>query len=143
MAKAEWGDKHICAECGVRYYDLCRKPITCPKCGVVFTPEPPAKPKARRGASAASKAAASEKAKPAPGKEAKPAPEPVESEAEKTASEPEKAIAALAKAGDVVVESSGDDKEGDNLIEDPSELGEDEDDMAEVVDTSAENKEDR
>ena len=35
MAKREWGAKHICADCGVKFYDLQRKPITCPKCGSV------------------------------------------------------------------------------------------------------------
>ena len=33
MAKREWGAKHICADCGVKFYDLHRRPITCPKCG--------------------------------------------------------------------------------------------------------------
>ena len=33
MAKREWGAKHICADCGVKFYDLHRRPVTCPKCG--------------------------------------------------------------------------------------------------------------
>ena len=55
MAKREWGAKHICAECGVKFYDLHRKPIACPKCGSVIEVEtvrpsrrrPPAAPPER------------------------------------------------------------------------------------------------
>lgn len=39
MAKPEWGTKRICHGCGVRFYDLHRDPITCPKCGTEFDPE--------------------------------------------------------------------------------------------------------
>ncbi len=34
MAKREWGAKHTCTGCGVKFYDLHRKPIKCPKCGI-------------------------------------------------------------------------------------------------------------
>ena len=33
MIKAEWGVKRTCLGCGVRFYDLKRAPIVCPKCG--------------------------------------------------------------------------------------------------------------
>ena len=33
MAKREWGAKHTCMGCGVKFYDLHRRPIACPKCG--------------------------------------------------------------------------------------------------------------
>ncbi len=36
MAKREWGAKHTCADCGVKFYDLHRNPIACPKCGSVI-----------------------------------------------------------------------------------------------------------
>jgi len=36
VAKREWGAKHTCAECGVKFYDLHRKPIACPRCGSVI-----------------------------------------------------------------------------------------------------------
>ncbi|HET6375418.1 MAG TPA: TIGR02300 family protein [Methylocella sp.] len=35
MAKPELGNKHQCQNCGTRYFDLNRSPITCPKCGTV------------------------------------------------------------------------------------------------------------
>lgn len=56
MAKPELGDRHVCQNCGTRYYDLKRKPPTCPKCETALAVE---KPKARRvTAAAAAKAAA-------------------------------------------------------------------------------------
>lgn len=33
MVKREWGAKHTCVHCGVKFYDLHRSPIACPKCG--------------------------------------------------------------------------------------------------------------
>ena len=33
MAKREWGAKHTCMGCGVKFYDLHRRPAACPKCG--------------------------------------------------------------------------------------------------------------
>ena len=39
MAKREWGAKHTCMGCGVKFYDLHRSPITCPKCGNVIETE--------------------------------------------------------------------------------------------------------
>ena len=36
MTKPELGTKRLCAECGAKYYDLNKTPITCPKCGAPF-----------------------------------------------------------------------------------------------------------
>jgi uncharacterized protein (TIGR02300 family) len=33
LAKSEWGAKHLCESCGVKYYDMQRRPVTCPSCG--------------------------------------------------------------------------------------------------------------
>ncbi len=41
------GLKRICMECGVRFFDLNKRPINCPSCDVEFTGE--IKLKARRG----------------------------------------------------------------------------------------------
>ena len=32
MAKSEWGRKHFCTECGAKFYDMKRTPVTCPAC---------------------------------------------------------------------------------------------------------------
>lgn len=34
MAELSWGVKRTCNSCGVRFYDLRKSPIVCPKCGV-------------------------------------------------------------------------------------------------------------
>lgn len=47
MAKREWGAKHTCVSCGVKFYDLHRKPIACPKCGTEVEVEAP-RPNRRR-----------------------------------------------------------------------------------------------
>jgi uncharacterized protein (TIGR02300 family) len=36
VAKPELGTKRLCGECGAKFYDLNKDPITCPKCGSVF-----------------------------------------------------------------------------------------------------------
>ena len=38
MAKADLGTKRLCPNCGAKYYDLHRSPITCPRCGTRFEP---------------------------------------------------------------------------------------------------------
>ena len=39
MAKAEWGLKRICPNCGTRYYDMKKNPPICPNCGTAFDAE--------------------------------------------------------------------------------------------------------
>lgn len=38
MAKAELGDKQVCPSCGAKFYDLRKRPATCPKCSFSFDP---------------------------------------------------------------------------------------------------------
>jgi len=114
VTKPEWGTKRICQSCGTRFYDLRRTPIECPKCGTIFDPE--ALIKARRPRQA-----------PAP-VPAVPV-EPVVVEVE--APEPEEAPAAAAEG------------EEEEVIEDASELGEDEDDVAEVIENVEEEEGER
>ncbi len=47
MSKPEWGTKRVCHTCGARFYDLKKKPITCPKCHTTFDPEAFVKTKRR------------------------------------------------------------------------------------------------
>ncbi len=121
MARANWGAKRTCPSCGARFYDLGRAPIVCPKCGGTFEPE--AFTRSRRSRASSASAAAAKLAKggrPAP---AKPAPKEVE--AETTAAEGEEAR---------------DEEAEEDVIEDTSELGEDED-VAEVVEGVEEEEE--
>jgi len=108
VAKPEWGRKLTCVSCGVKFYDLHRNPAECPSCGTQNDPLQTWKPKR-------SKAAALPKAAP---KEA-----PVEEEA---AEEPD-----MPEEDDAVLES--DDDEDEDLMEDTSDLGGDEDDVSEVA----------
>ncbi len=111
MAKPALGTKRTCQSCGVRFYDLHRAPIVCPKCTSVFDPD--AAQRTRRGRSAV--AAAKPTAVRAP------VPELVEAPVGADIGDEEIGPA---------VES---DEEAEEVIEDASELGEDEDDMAEVI----------
>lgn len=116
MAKAEWGLKRVCPHCGAHFYDMRRDPITCPKCAAVF--DPAAQVRARR-------AAAKEEPKPVP-KAAKPVPVPDEE----------------VPIGDTDEDAEvADEEEDDEALEDASELGEDEDDVAEVIEKVDENEE--
>src|SRR5436190_23830586 len=115
VAKPESGTKRICPSCGTRYYDLTRDPVVCPKCSTPFDPE--AFLKARRSRPAA----------------------PVEKELEPVGAgdiDPEletEAEPAEDEEEETVPLEEGEEEE-EELIEDASELGEDEDDMAEVID---------
>ncbi len=117
MAKPEWGTKRICPSCGQRYYDLLREPVVCPKCSTPYDPE--AFLRARR-------------ARPAP---------PVEKELEPVGRgeidsdlEAEEEVEAVEAEEDEAAPLEEAEEEDEELIEDASELGEDEDDMAEVID---------
>lgn len=39
MAKAKWGAKRICQNCGTKYYDFDKAPVICPSCNTEFDPE--------------------------------------------------------------------------------------------------------
>lgn len=54
------GLKRVCAGCGIRFYDLNKRPITCPGCNAEFSSE--IKLKARRGRAAVAEAIAEEEA---------------------------------------------------------------------------------
>jgi hypothetical protein len=34
MNPPDWGSKHVCTECTTKYYDLGKKVVACPTCGV-------------------------------------------------------------------------------------------------------------
>src|SRR3954468_14242140 len=39
LMKPDLGIKRVCPSCGVRFYDLQKRPIECPKCAFTFEPE--------------------------------------------------------------------------------------------------------
>ena len=124
MAKPEWGTKRACQSCGAKFYDMRRSPIVCPSCGAVFDPEGLLR---------------SRRAKPAP---AKPQPEKPAVVADQ---ELEPAFEADVEDDDVDDDTDIEEvaeTDDEEMIEDASELGEDKDDLSEVV-IEEENKEER
>ena len=57
MAKLDLGEKYICQSCSTRFYDLNKRPIICPKCGAEYQPQ------VKKGHGLAKKARASEQDK--------------------------------------------------------------------------------
>ncbi len=111
MGKPELGLKRLCGVCAVRFYDLHRSPIHCPKCGAVHDPQAVMKTRRSRNVPAA------EKAPPKAVKEA-----PIAAELEDS------------MPGDDLEKIEGESPEEDpEIIEDPAELGQDESDVAEVI----------
>ena len=110
MTKPKWGSKRQCHKCGARFYDLNRAEVACPKCGTPYDPRALLKSRRQR------LARTEEKVVPLV-----PIEFPVEVETEE---------AKPADAGAPEGEESADEE----LIEDTSELGKDEDDVAEVMD---------
>jgi uncharacterized protein (TIGR02300 family) len=119
VPKADLGQKRVCGNCAAKFYDLGRNPIICPKCGTEFDLSAVVKPRRAR-------AVAEEK----PAKPVKKVPKLAEV-----------AVAELPEGDtdDAVVVD--DDEEEEGVIEDASELGEDEDDMAEVIENVDEDPE--
>lgn len=105
--KLEWGIKRTCQSCGVRFYDLRHDPIVCPKCEAVFDVEALQRPRRPRPAA------------------------PVVAE---IPVEPAVVNEATDEVEAVDEEAGIEEEEAEAVIEDTSELGEDDDDMAEVID---------
>lgn len=113
MSKPEWGIKRTCPSCATKFYDFKKSPIVCPKCGA--TVEPDFAIKTRRGRAT--------------------------NQAESVLDPKIVPLANLAADGDgddilvsdLDVDLVDDEVEDDELIEDTSDLGEDDDDMAEVI----------
>jgi uncharacterized protein (TIGR02300 family) len=119
VAKPDLGKKRTCLGCGAKFYDLNHDTVTCPKCEAVL--DLAALARVRRP-------------KAAP-KVDTPKPKLVESEAvdgeervDDSDDDEEDGFADTVIAPD-------DDEKDDDLIEDASELGEDKDDLFEVIDT--------
>lgn len=117
MAKPEWGTKRMCPNCGARFYDMRRNPVECPNCGGTSDTSSPVR--VRRGAPP-----------PVP---LPPPPEPVLDEDVA----PEIEVEGIEEIEDEEAEEGAleqmEAKEEEELIEDASDLGEDTDDMAEVM----------
>src|SRR6185312_3640600 len=114
--------KRLCPNCGTRYYDMRRDPIVCPHCGSPFDPEALLKTRRTRAAAPVAEPVADEEIEPDLGAE--------------EVAEPAEADAALPDDAEAETE-----EEEEEVLEDASELGEDEDDMAEVIENVDEDEE--
>jgi uncharacterized protein (TIGR02300 family) len=120
VAKAEWGTKRICLNCGARFYDMNRDPIICPACSTALDAVVQSRP--RRARPAPKLAAVAVVA------------DPVEAEVDDEVESDDEDEA-------VVADDEDDDAEedGESAIEDVSELGDD--DMADVIETDLDEEE--
>jgi uncharacterized protein (TIGR02300 family) len=113
LVKPELGTKRLCPTCGGKFYDLHKSPAECPYCEAVFNPEDLV-----RGRRTTPPRPAPEEAKPVEKKK----PAPAESDEDEDLEDIE--------VGEVETEED----EDDEVLEDASDLGEDEEDVAEVMD---------
>lgn len=104
MAKPEWGTKRVCQTCSGIYYDFKKVPAVCPTCSTKFDPE--ALLRSRRGRTM---------------------PDDGAGKPELETETPKDELAVLEE--DALVDEVEDEEEEDALIEDASELGEDDDDV--------------
>ncbi len=120
----KWGAKRTCPSCSTRFYDLGREPIACPECHATYSPKDFLKNRPVRTVPAV-----------------KSAPEPAVAKVPLEAQATE--LEAGLEMGDVKLRKEDDDVgptkdkgkvAAGELIEDAAALGEDEDDMAEVMD---------
>jgi uncharacterized protein (TIGR02300 family) len=118
LPKATLGTKRICPNCHQPFYDLSKSPAHCPNCAHVFDPTEVLKSRRGRGNEPVAKA-----------EEVKPVKAPV-------------ADAEVAEVGDVPEAEEGEEADED-VLEDASDLGEDEDDVAEVIENVDEGGEER
>ncbi len=128
MPQPEWGTKRQCASCGAKFYDLQRTPVVCPKCEANIESE--AAPRSRRTAAVAAVA----DAEASPVIDAK----NVEVVVDTKNAEPD-----TEASGEATANAAEEDGDTGGLIEDASELGEDADDMAEVVTASSKDDDER
>ena len=112
MAKAKWGTKRTCLSCGKKFYDMRRDPIVCPGCDTPFELNTSTRSRHQRSTADA-------------------APPATETEEK---SEPAAGDGDMAAIEDEDTDSDvGLNEEAAETIEDPVELGEDDDDIAEVI----------
>ena len=122
MANPKWGIKRICLCCGKRFYDMQRNPIVCPSCDALFEISPPARTRRQRAAPEPEPAVAAVAAVAAEA--------PIGDNVAAPGEDTEK-IASETDGTEDIAEAEENDAE---TIEDPPELGGDEDDVAEVLD---------
>ncbi len=131
MAKLAWGTKLTCPSCGAHFYDLRRPSVACPKCESPYSGKINVKPKRTRVPAEAARQVEEAVAIAAANAAANAAESGKELRASTEGENTEFSDKELEGIGDVEDAESGKDED---LIEDASELGEDADDVAGVID---------
>lgn len=127
MAKLSWGTKLTCPSCGARFYDLKRRSVVCPKCDAPYSGEINAKSKRSRIPAEAAKQVEKAVVIAAAGAAEATQESRVSVEGESKEFD-DKELEGIGDVDDV------EDDKDEELIEDASELGEDDDDVAGVID---------
>jgi uncharacterized protein (TIGR02300 family) len=136
LPKPELGTKRTCLACGARFYDFGKTAdLACPACGAVFDLELLARARRPRTVTRAAPAAAAveEEVDEAETDDTEDDVEEVEDDVDDTDEE---------EADEPEVVETEDDEEEDALIEDASELGDD-DALGDVIDKDADGEEER
>jgi len=123
VAKANWGKKRTCRACAARFYDMNQPEPVCPKCGAVYVGL------AVSGGMNRAELFAEEDAKRKAAALGEDVPEDSGEGDDDVFADIESAAAEPANAEPANAEPD----EDDDMIEDASELGEDDDDVAEVM----------
>lgn len=146
MPKAEWGTKRMCASCGVRFYDFAKTEVACPSCGAIYDLEQASRVRRTRMGSA--KAVAEVEDDKVKSQTKKGAVDDEEEEDEVVSEDDDDTDDEEGEAeidGDIVKpapekadkasdDSEDDDEDDESLIEDASELGDD-DDVSDVIES--------
>ncbi|PPR60682.1 MAG: hypothetical protein CFH08_02404 [Alphaproteobacteria bacterium MarineAlpha3_Bin7] len=112
MVKKEWGKKHFCPKCEIKFYDMNKEVLTCPNCGADYKPE---KKSGRRGP-----------ANPTPRIEPKIAPDQTT----------EEELIEVELDKNLIDDDDDEDQQSDSdpsIMEDTSDIGGDEEDIGEVI----------
>jgi uncharacterized protein (TIGR02300 family) len=116
LPKASLGTKRLCPNCHLPFYDLQKDPAHCPNCAHTFDPSEVLKGRRGRGNEMTAKAEEVKRPKP-----------------------PEAEIPDVSEGPETEEGEEAD----EDLLEDASDLGEDEDDMSEVIENVDEGGEER
>ncbi|MBT3307392.1 MAG: TIGR02300 family protein [Rhodospirillaceae bacterium] len=119
MKKPNLGQKQTCKKCEARFFDLNKNPSVCPKCGEAFKT---AKPRVKRAAVVPEEVVVVETPSPEAAPVAAETPEAPSDDGE-------------AKTDDEVddLEAELEEDQDDGLMEDTSDIGEDSDELSEVL----------
>lgn len=128
MAKPEWGTKRLCPNCGARFYDFMREPITCPACGTVLDLEVISRTRRPRGGRVAAGAS--------------PSTEETDLETDETEVATERDDDESESDDTDLADSDGESEDDESgLIEDADDLGDD--DVSDVIDEDIDDESER